>query len=232
MSAEPRICLAGRAAQAPVEILLGKRGCDARAPLIAAAEIGYSPLGGALQGPVRARVTPLADALRNATDGAYFALIDSPAPDRRLALIQSDRSGGSSPNFYQQRHARRDTVWRDFYYATVFATLAEIDAAWLARDVELSHPRGSHGWPSDLLTVVLEAIGHLADHQALHLRRIFLTCGEPTTQELHAAVATLNGEQVNPSPPSHREILAQAVPCEQLGVKSTPDASLWRINLP
>ncbi len=217
-----------------IEIHLGADRCPRDAPLVCASELGYSPLGAATQGhDCRPAIDRLSRWMRNTAEGAFVALVPAPPGPRPLALIQDDRSGGERPNFYETHRPDRRT-WRDFYYQTTYVTFERIDGLWAAGDVELTHPTG-FDWGPDLLTTVLDALGHLADSPtSLALERVHLSCLHhlgPT--DVRKAITQLTREQQQPHPPIHRAIDVDHAVDARSFVDGSPDGTrLSRIRLP
>ena len=112
-----------------LEIHLGPRDAPSDAPLVCASELGYSTLAAALGTHRNRSLERCIEWMRVTTDGPFVALVDVPLAPRPLGLIQDDRSDGP-PNFHESRHGRSDTVWRDFYYLTVFSLLSALDEGW------------------------------------------------------------------------------------------------------
>jgi hypothetical protein len=185
------------------------------APLIAASEVGYSPLGPATAGlACRDEIRRVGDSMRDAQHGILLALCEC-SDDRRFALIQSNRSSSEERrSFYDQRpFGRQDPVWRDFYYLATYTALALIDKHWGSREVVLSHPTG-HGWPENLMPTVLEALGHFADREPRPaLRHLYIHgCCLGGPDDVLRAMEILNREQEGPQPPRHRAVPWTPVP--------------------
>jgi hypothetical protein len=194
-------------AHSEVAIYLGEGECPRDAPLVCASEVGYSPLGAATQGhDSRPAIECLARWMRNTTEGAFVGFVAAPPAPRPLALIQDDRSEGKGSNFYETHRPDR-RIWRDFYYQTTYVALERIDGLWAADDVELTHPTG-FDWGPDLLTTVLDALGHLADRPgSLALKRVHLSCLHHLgPNDVEKAIAQLNREQQAEPSPAHREV--------------------------
>jgi hypothetical protein len=213
--------------QSTVTIVLGTDGCPDDAPFVGASELGGSPLGHALENHhVATELERLVERMRASQDGALVALVDAPPSSRRLGIIQSDRS--QNPNFYGLNRPDR-RLWRDFYYRTTYALLQRVDDAWKSADVELSHPTG-FDWPPDLVTTVLEALGHLADDSALSVQRVHLSCLHRLDERgVVAAMRRLNNEQSRVAPPLHREIDATQVSVEDLLDSPAAGAYLFKV---
>jgi hypothetical protein len=217
-----------------VEIYLGGDGCPPEAPLVCASEVGYSPLGAATQGhDSRPGIECLSRWMRNTEEGAFVALVPAPPGPRPLALIQDDRSEGADPNFYETHRPDR-RIWRDFYYQTTYVAFERLDAVWAAGDVELAHPTGFE-WSPDLITTVLEALGHLADRpKSLALKRVHLSCLHHLgSNDVLKAITVLNREQQREEPSAHRDIDLDDDFDARAFVDCAPDGtSLSRILLP
>jgi len=210
-----------------IEIRLGADDVPAGAPLVCASEVGYSPLGALLAGDARAKIAPFADWIRYSSSGAYVALIDSPPAPRPLGLIQTDRGP-----FYRQRHSRRDVVWRDFYYATVYAVLSAMDDRWSASDVELAHPTG-YGWPQDLVIVVQEVLRHLDVKSTMSLRRVHFTCLHDLDQaRLDAAARVLDAEWDEGRPAESRPLAVVPVDVSAVNAPAPLGSLMLHIVLP
>jgi hypothetical protein len=170
--------------------------------------------------------------MRNTAEGAFVAFVPAPPGPRPIALIQDDRSEGEGSNFYETHRPDR-RIWRDFYYQTTYVALERIDALWGARDVELTHPTG-FDWGPDLLTTVLDALGHLADRpQSLALKCVHLSCLHHLgANDVLKAITQLNREQQREHPPTHRDISLDDDVDLRAFIDGAPDGtSLSRIRL-
>lgn len=222
---EPLV-LRGRLAE--IEVVVGAVERPGHVPFVCASETGYSPLGPALGG-ARNVLTPLVDWMRSTTNGAYVALVDEPPARRPLAIIQSNRGPGGQANFYESHHTREDEVWRDFYYKTTFAALREINDRWAAEVVEVSHPTG-FGWPQDLVTVVLEALGQISDQFGTAIKKVHLTClHDLTFERVRSASDLLSREQSGPAAPRHRDFQTERIKMSAAGLQYVEGVSLVQV---
>ena len=209
-----------------IEVLLHQEGAPTgvptEVPIVCASVMGFSPLASLLNGDARRKIAPISAWMRNSDDGAYVALIDSPPAPRPIGLIQTNQGV-----FYRSRHTRSDVIWRDFYYATIYVTLSLIDKRWNTQDVEFAHPT-AHGWPNDLVKVLLEVIGHLNAEPKMALRRIHLSCLHDLTRErLDRAAAEIRSE----SRSRHRPVDVEPVPRSTAGTLHLAGLVLQRVKL-
>lgn len=141
-------------------------------------------------------------------------------------MIQTNRGP-----YYCSRHPRSDTIWRDFYYATMHTALTEINDRWAADDITLSHPTG-HDWPQDLVVILQEVVRHLNDVPKQTLERIHLDCLHGLTeQRLEEAADAIASEEKRGALPAHRELRIEAVDLAMVGAPETPGAVMRKITL-
>lgn len=217
-----------------LHVFAGSDQAPPNCPLLCASETGYSPLGGVLNGagPPVSSIGALADWMRGTADGAFVALVDAPPAPRPLGLTQDNRGRGETANFYESRHGDAHGIWRDFYYRSVYTLIAGMDDRWGATDIELTHPTG-HGWPGDLITVVLEALGQLADTRELRVERVHLACclEDLSETETDRALMRLNREQRHASRPKHRDYAVEEFDLASSDAPSLSGATVLRIPL-
>ena len=217
-----------------IDLVVGETRHNGDVPLVAAAELGYSPLGVALSRrteadvPIRAVANHMAAAEE---DGLLLALCDVPNAPRRFGLVQTNRGPGFRRNFYERRHVGRDRVWRDFYYAAAYVLFALMNERWPnTTDVELAHPTG-HGWLTDLAPSFFDGLGHLADEQRLDLRKIHVNrCCLDNDDEMRSAFGVLNEIQRS-APTRHRPLDVESYDVSRLGLRPHPGISVFRVPL-
>ncbi len=181
--------------------------------------------------PRREKITELADWMTESEDGAFVAVVPEAVGRPGVALIQADHGRGQGESFYQRIHGDSPGVWRDFYFATTFAVLKEADALWQADEILLSHPVNG-AWDCELMTVVLDALGHLADQQELHAKTIRLDCLHGDRSRMfEQALATLNQEQTTDEKTRFREFAVEQVPFPSETGENALDARIWQIPL-
>ena len=131
-----------------LEILLGGGAGVPEAPLLCAAELGFSPLGSGHGIPA---VVDFVHATRDRRDGLFVGLVEHRQEGilRRFLLIQGDRSSDGAANFYMRHNPDASRAWRDFYYAAVYSLICEADVRWRAPAIVIAHPTG-YGWPAGL----------------------------------------------------------------------------------
>ncbi|RKQ90889.1 hypothetical protein C8N24_0704 [Solirubrobacter pauli] len=206
----------------------------ADAPMIAAAKVSFSPLGTALgRGQGDELVRRLSRRMSSRADGLWLALCDVPDASRRFALVQSDRSSVSVPNFYERHHTRRDEIWRDYYYAAAYVLVREIDRRWPeTTDVVLSHPTG-HGWPQGLIESVFDGLWHLADNEELTLRHLHVdACCLESPAELERGLDVVDrAQRGGRRRTAHRSLKVDEARVESLGLDGIDGVRLFRVAL-
>lgn len=176
-------------------------------PLICcSAPKGFVRLPGFIESdPRKAEILSVAEWLTVSRGGAFTVVFPATKDSKGLALIQADHDGHGSETFYQRHHGDSHGIWRDFYFRTVYIALREGDKVWNAEEIQIAHPVNG-GWDLELLTVVLEGIGHLADQRDLNVKTIHLDCLHGIdTRDFKQALDTLNREQTGSDGSTYRE---------------------------
>jgi hypothetical protein len=156
--------------------------------------------------PRKDQILSVADWMTGARGGAFVAVFPCTEVSEGLALVQADHDGRGSETFYQRHHQDSHGVWRDFYFQTVYAALKEGDALWGSEEIQIAHPING-GWDLELITLVLESIGLLADQQELNVKKIHIDCLDgDRIRDFQQALSTLNREQAESDGASYREI--------------------------
>lgn len=171
----------------------------------------------------------LAESITKSQEGAFVALLGTQGPNEPLVLIQADHDTRGSNTFYPSVHGDSHGIWLDFYFRTIFTAIAKADEAWGSSELTLIHPTNS-AWDPALLTVALEAIGHLTDQRDLSVQQIHIGCIHGVTgKDFNEAVERLNREQSAEDSPTFDEFEVEEIDHSFSGFLLPPDARLFRI---
>lgn len=176
----------------------------------------------------------LASSMTSSEDGAFVALLGIEGPNRPLVLVQANHDGSGGSTFYSRLNNDPDSIWRDFYFRTIFTALERADEVWGSPEIALLHPNNGGGWNFDLFAVALEAIGLLADNRQLSVERVHLTCLHSPPREVEqfvAAAERLNSEQTGPEPPRLVGFDVEEVNAKLAGRPIPSDSLLLRIPM-
>ena len=135
-----------------------------------------------------------------------------------------------------------DAVWRDFWFAALFGAIETLHSRFgvSGAGINLVSRHPAAGWPIELQTVALEALGHAADTiPELSLKSVSFSDLSPnskvvTAESLGAAANVLNLEQRRESIPDHggfRPLASEVVAPEDCGCPSVPSLELRRFKL-
>lgn len=193
---------------------------------------GYVRLPGFIESdPRKAEIISVAEWLTGSRGGAFTVVFPRTKSSQGLALIQADHDGHGNETFYKRLHGESHGVWRDFFFTTIFTALKEGDGLWESEQIQIAHPING-GWDLDLITVTLEAIGHLTDQQELNVNTIHLDClhGDHT-RDFEQALSTLNREQIQTEISTYREIKVQRETAHFEAQHPNSDGALYWIQL-
>ena len=220
----------GRMSQ--VDVIVGGAGCPRQAPIVVGAAFdGYNQAA-------KLAAKDLPDLFRwinNTDSGAWVGTggVEVMRLSKRpVGFIQSNTS-----RFYNDGHpsggSGSSSVWRDFYFQTVFAVVDGLDSEFRCEDIEIIHPtlEADH-WSPSMQATVLDALGHLAETRRLSLKRVHLSCPHGMSDEtLKSAAMELNREQTATQPPRLREPHVIEVPPASLGISGCDGVRLLKIDL-
>ena len=226
----PVLQVDGRKSQ--VDIFVGRDGCPRSAPVVVgAAAGGFNHEAGLADQDLR----DLFQWMNSTPDGAWVG-VAGPArmtsSNRPFGFIQSNTS-----QFYDAGHspwgARHETVWKDFYFQTLFTLVDQIDEAFRCEDIEILHPTlNTENWSPSMQAIVLDALGHLAETRSLSLKRVYLSCPHGMSDEtLREAAMKLNSERKSIEPPRLREPQVDQISPASLGMPNSEGVSLWKVEI-
>ncbi len=155
-------------AGAKIELRLAGLSDDDHGVLVVASEVGFSPLGSRLRHGAlrtsRGMLAPLAEAMRYCEHGPLLGCVRNPPGSAHAAvvLVQTDR-GPWFESAYPRGTERWTKAVRAHYrrmMLAVFELVGRISSA--ERALTLAHPIG-HGWPDELVAVVVNALAEAAE---------------------------------------------------------------------
>lgn len=228
-SSGAELTLAG--ARSELQVVVGSAGCPKRAPMIVGTARGgfhYPTTQAAFD------LQPLFEQINARPDGAWIGFVDrSPAAKRPVGFIQSNLS-----RFYTDHYlagwAGSPKVWKDFYFAALFALVGQMDSALEPHEMLIYHPTlSTNQWSKYMQGTLLDALGHLADSHALKVKRIHLGCPHQMTPDtLRFSAAMLNREQRRERPPALRPLVVHEVAPNEAGFPDFPGLRLYRVTVP
>ena len=197
-----------------VELVIGDGSTGNKAPLV----IGSVPSGmDAVTAGVVLDDKTLKPAIRwmNSVDsGAWMALAESAGRNARPTLIVQNNAS----RFHRERYDTwpgSDKVWRDWWFATLFCAIDQLDTTWGQDEIVVWHPvSSSNPWGSQMIGALVEVVAHLADNRDLKVQRIALGCPHGMTAGSLASTERMVRETASPlRDPVHLEVAPTDVGC-------------------